>query len=336
MSTETSETEKRGPGRPKGNTISLDNFGFPNEGEGEFFSDLDLMDQLNDIIGGFIPEQIPFTVTLNKSNPITKKWEQMERWEQQMPPSSHELGVTHGSGYYSVIINWRHKNVPGIKKIFFTLGINYDRLKRESEKSNNPVSSVGNSGNDDFKSMMMMMMKTSQEEAKRSQETVQALLTGMVGMMTAVMSRPAQEYRESISDKLIPGLIASLADRGAASHKAMIEVFQDGVKTGVQTSGGNATMEKDGIDYTAIINMAIDKLPDVLNSIFSPKINRSILMENKNFKTILENPELKEEFLRKAKEAHGEEMLKKAIEKAGVSDLVNGTTKPEIPKVINL
>lgn len=334
---ETSETEKRGPGRPKSNTISLDNFGFPNEGEDGSFSDLDLIDQLNDIIGGFIPEQIPFTVTLNKSNAITKKWEQMERWEQQMPPSSHELGIMHGSGYYQVVINWRDKTgKPGIKRIFFSLGVNYDRLKRESEKSLSLSLPHAVNGNEDFKTMMMMMIKTSQDEAKRAQENMQSVMTAMVGMMTAVMSRPAQEYRESLSDKLLPGLIASLADRGAQSHKAMIEVFQDGVKTGVQTSGGNATMEKDGIDYTAIINMAIDKLPDVLNSIFSPKVNRTILMENKNFKTILENPELKEEFLRKAKETHGEEMLKRAIEKAGVSDLVNGNLKPEIPKVVSL
>lgn len=335
METSEQEQEKRGPGRPRTQTISLDNFGFPADGQEN--TDNDLIDQLNDIIGGFIPEQIPFTVTLNKSNPITKKWEQMERWEQQLPPSSHELGITHGSGYYSVIINWRNKNnTPGIKRFFFSLGANYDRLKRETEKSSAPVLSAASSGNDEFRTMMMMMIKTSQDEAKRAQETIQTMMTGMVGMMTAMMSRPAAEYRESTADKLLPGLIASLGDRSAQSHKAMIEVFQDGVKTGVQTSGVNNTMEKDGIDYTAIINMAIDKLPDVLNSIFSPKINRAILMENKNFNTILENPELKEEFLKKAKEKHGEELLKKAIEKAGVGDLIQNNFKPEIPKVVSL
>jgi len=288
-----------------------------------------ITEQLDSIVSTLKPKEIPFTITLYKTNKLNGKSEQIDKWREEMPPDSHEIGIMYGAGQYEFLIQWVENGAKvkrGRKHVVFTLGDNYEELHRKHLEKNapeklEPATPAGS--NDQIVKLLMMQMNQQQD---RSDKFMQSLIALAGIVVPAIMNRPtapahvpAENPMNQLMLNLIPKMLEGKNQETNNLFEAQTQIFQKGLEMGKSA----VSPEKEKTDWMDVINTAVENADKILG--FPTALVQSKIRKDDRLQAIAKNPEQKAVFLSKLEERHGEEKAQKIITKAGF-DFAQGKT----------
>jgi hypothetical protein len=277
----------------------------------------DLIQKIKHIRAG-IGQTEPIKIRLRKKE--GSKWPYIDELDTE-EPNTHEIGLKHGAGEYQIYITWIERDRQGESKTKtatqrFFLGKHYDRLKKEQEEQERFMSSSGDkvdklmemvmrpqqndrslelmmtmmqSQSNQFQTMMLENAKQMQEAQRRADESrnqlMQTLITVAMPVVTALVSKPAPEHRESIADKLVPQLLNRLTEQKETPNP--IQQLKDMKELMDMMKPESTTAEKTWIDVVENLASAVIENAPLIVSSFTPKA----LVQQQMTAQIAENPQ---------------------------------------------
>lgn len=270
-------------------------------------------------------------VYLMKFNPLSGKWEQVNSYTGDAIPSTHDVGLTYGSGKYEYRFNLKapgNKRDSKPKTVPFSLNISYDSLRREKERENRPET-VNHSAQND---LMMMIIQMNKESSERMDRMIQAQNQTTMQMMTAIVSAMAGRQTngmESALAQLLPALITGHNNRENSKYESELRMLEKGIELG--KSQGGLGMESEENVTKMIVQGLIEKAPDILSFLTPRAAVRNEIRKTPGYDRIIHNPEQLKEIYRGVADKLGEEKAQKIAEKAGIQIPETAAVKsPEI------
>jgi carboxypeptidase C (cathepsin A) len=274
-------------------------------------------EKLNEIISDFIPNAQPFTITLMKTNPKTGKNEQLTVWEGEAPLTPHEIGTVYGGGKYDIVIKGKGsgRRAPINFKGSFTLSGHYDKISQKQDVVSSP------NGHSDFLSMMLMQQS---ENQKMMQMMMQTMTQSMAQIMTAMIGLQRPSGDSELMKSLVTQSLTANNERANIQYEGVMNAFNNGLKLGQQ-----AVKSTESINWQEVIQDVVEKAPDILGSIFSPRTIRNRLMRDPRTAPIFEDPQKIAHLKASLEEAHGHEKAGKIIRKAGLEQMAQAVPSGE-------
>jgi len=290
----------------------------------------EIHDKLAALIDSLAPNNSPFTIILYKWNKNTGKQEQMEKWVEETPPDTHEIGLMHGSGRYQFVIQYEdmnNKSRRGRKQLDFTLGASYDEKRKEylDLKTKIPASNSG-----DMFVMMKFMMEQQEKNQLAMQERSQNNMNSLVALATAIVPLLLQNKsapQESTMDKLMIAMIPKMMEGSQNQANHLLETSTKMLSKGIEMGKTNNSSEEAG--WMDVILKAVENADSILG--LPTALVQMKTKKDPTLQQIANNPEQQQFFLSKMEEKHGSAKTKQIIEKAGYSDKINsgGESAPQ-------
>ena len=278
----------------------------------------DIQEEIKELIGEFGQDE-KFNITLYKIDGITGRGKQIAKFRDGVFPDSHEIGVLHGSGEYQIYINYSDPNTKtgkGLKKKRFSLGENYDQLKRDNDakklnefllqKENHLANNKQNSNMDSlipFLQMQQQQSNTMLQTMMQMQQQSSQNFMSLAGILAPLLFKD----KDSGFEKLLPVLIEKISDNNKENIGLVKEIY---------------SMKSNDQEVSPIENIVtklIENADKILSPLASTKRVRSELQKSPQLLEIINHKERFEQVKAELVEKLGEEKTEKILNKAGIN-----------------